>query len=149
MYTYSILSQQRLETIHPLLQQVFSSVLYYKDHTIIDGFRSITKQLDLYDKGYSQVKKGNHNYKPSLAVDSAPYPQNYPLWKTDTRELYHFSGIVLAIAWEKLRIKLRWGGDWNMNGDFTDENFHDLFHFELLEEDVKAYQNRQTVAATG
>ena len=28
-------------------------------------------------------------------------------------------------------VDIRWGGDWNRNGDITDNGFDDLFHFEV------------------
>jgi len=28
-------------------------------------------------------------------------------------------------------LRLRWGGDWDMDGDLTDQTFDDLFHLEL------------------
>ena len=31
-----------------------------------------------------------------------------------------------------MNIKLRWGGDWNDNKDFSDQTFDDLVHFELV-----------------
>jgi hypothetical protein len=30
-------------------------------------------------------------------------------------------------------VTLRWGGDWNRNGDLTDNNFDDLFHMEIVD----------------
>ena len=38
---------------------------------------------------------------------------------------------MLAAA-KELGVAIRWGGDWNMNGDSKDEKFYDGPHFELL-----------------
>ncbi len=34
---------------------------------------------------------------------------------------------------DKLGVKVRWGADWNRNGDWRDEKFRDWPHFELDE----------------
>ena len=49
------------------------------------------------------------------------------------RERFHlFAGFVLGIA-RSMDIKLRWGGDWNMNFEVDDNKFDDFPHFELKE----------------
>lgn len=132
MYKYSNISQMHLENAHPVLQEVFKNILEFYDHTILDAYRSPETQLDLYNRGFSKTKKGKHNTKPSLAVDAAPYPINYDLWQDDQSDLYFFGGLVLCMAWKLFKIRIRWGGDWNMNYNFHDErDFRDLFHFEL------------------
>ncbi len=101
------------------------------DFTIIEGFRSDADQLKAFEQGRSHIdgisKKGMHNYRPSLAFDAAPYPIN---WNNKAR-FYMLAGVILAVA-STLHIPLRWGGDWNMNGIFTDQTLHDLPHFELV-----------------
>ena len=43
--------------------------------------------------------------------------------------LFHLiKGIALAKG-----IKLRWGGDWDGDGDMTDQTLHDKPHFELMD----------------
>ena len=41
-----------------------------------------------------------------------------------------FAGYVKGVA-EDLGIAIPWGGDWDGDGDFSDQRFHDLPHFEL------------------
>jgi len=38
---------------------------------------------------------------------------------------------VFGIA-HRRGIKLRWGGDWDRDLDFSDQRFYDLYHFELV-----------------
>jgi len=64
---------------------------------------------------------------PSLAVNAAPYPID---WENRERATL-FAGYVLGVA-DEMGIKLRWGGDWNMNFETADNNFDDLWHFELI-----------------
>jgi peptidoglycan L-alanyl-D-glutamate endopeptidase CwlK len=33
----------------------------------------------------------------------------------------------------ELGVKLRWGLDWDQNGDIRDNTFNDQYHFELAE----------------
>lgn len=129
MPTYSTASQGKLSQCHPLLQQVFNRVIEKIDNTIIEGHRPKEKQNSLFDQGKSQLKypKGKHNSMPSLAVDAAPYPID---WENRERATL-FAGYVLGVA-DEMGIKLRWGGDWNMNFETADNNFDDLWHFELI-----------------
>jgi len=129
MPTYSATSQGKLSQCHPLLQQVFNQVIKTVDNTIIEGHRLKEKQNSLFEQGKSQLKypKGKHNSMPSLAVDAAPYPID---WQ-DRERATLFAGYVLGVAAE-MGIKLRWGGDWNMNFETSDNNFDDLWHFELI-----------------
>lgn len=128
-HRYSTNSQSRLEQCHPSLQRVFLAVIEHVDNTIITGHRPKEEQNRLFDEGKSQLKypKGKHNSLPSLAVDAAPYPIDW----NDRERATLFAGFVLGIAAE-MGIKLRWGGDWNMNFETKDNNFDDLWHFELV-----------------
>lgn len=98
------------------------------------GHRDRDTQESLFASGASTLRypDSKHNKKPSEAVDFQPYP--YPrsepkLWGA----LGYLAGRAFAIAQEE-GFKIRWGGDWNGNGDLTDQNFDDLFHIEVLDE---------------
>jgi peptidoglycan L-alanyl-D-glutamate endopeptidase CwlK len=142
MNTYSKASRKQLDTCHPLLQQVFEAVLEIHDHTVIQGHRSLEEQEADFNAGKSKLHQGTHNKTPSEGVDVGPYipgrgipwPQKgSPTYLKDTCAFYLFAGIVLATA-DHLGIKIRWGGDWDRDGDITDQVFDDLTHFELLQE---------------
>jgi peptidoglycan L-alanyl-D-glutamate endopeptidase CwlK len=108
-----------------------SEVIKYVDCSVLEGHRGEERQNKLFDEGKTKVKypNGRHNAKPSRAVDVVPYPVD---WKD--RERFHlFAGFVLGIA-RSMDIKLRWGGDWNMNFEVDDNKFDDFPHFELLKE---------------
>ena len=99
-----------------------------------DATMSVSERLNnltkLYDEGKTKVKypNGRHNDNPSRAVDIAPYPIDWA-----DRERFHlFAGFVLGIA-RSMGIKLRWGGDWNMNFEVDDNKFDDFPHFEIKE----------------
>ena len=134
MPKFSKLSLARLETCHPVLQFLFHRVIEVYDCIILEGYRSEAVQEGLYRQGKTKVHwpHSKHNQKPSLAVDAAPYPVDWNLENRDNlKRWYYFGGLVLGIA-HAYGIPLRWGGDWDRDGDFRDQNFNDLPHFELI-----------------
>ena len=110
------------------LQSIFYEVVRYYDITILKGHRGQVEQDKAHAEGRSKVKwpQGKHNLHPSLAVDVAPYPIDFE----DRERFYYLAGLVKGGA-SLLGIKIRWGGDWSMGGDFKDQTFDDLLHYEL------------------
>lgn len=119
-------SKERLSTIKPELQAVvkkaFETVPF--DVTVLEGIRTIERQKELVAKGASQTMNSKHI--TGDAVDLAPYPIDW----NDKSRFNELAKHMLNAASE-LGIKIRWGGDWNMNGDWKDESFYDGPHFEL------------------
>ena len=124
-------SRKRLEECDPRLQQLFNEVVKEYDCSILQGHRSEEEQNILFyaTPQRSKVKypHSKHNSTPSKAVDAAPYPID---WE-NTNRFYHFAGYVQGVA-DKLGIKIRWGGDWDSDKDFSDQTFNDLPHFEII-----------------
>ena len=130
MYKFGSRSKKHLVTLDERLQKVLNEVIKYVDCSIIEGHRSAERQDKLFEEGRTKVKypNGRHNANPSRAVDVVPYPIDW-----DDRERFHlFAGFVIGIA-QSMEIKLRWGGDWNMNFEVDDNNFDDFPHFELID----------------
>lgn len=129
MPRFSARSREILQTCDPQLIMVFERVVVHFDCTIISGYRSNYSQNDLFQRGLSKLEypESKHNSNPSRAVDAVPYPINW----NDRERMSFFAGYVLGIAKEN-RMKLRWGGDWDMDWQVRDNNFDDLGHFELL-----------------
>lgn len=123
-------SAVQLATCHPDLQRLFNEVVKHWDCTVIEGKRSIEQERVYIESGASHTTNSKHvtGDKPSLAADVAPYPVK---WK-DWNRFYAFAGFVLGTA-TQLGIKIRWGGDWDSDRDFSDQHFNDLVHFELAE----------------
>jgi hypothetical protein len=46
--------------------------------------------------------------------------------------LGHIGGRLIEMA-RTDGIIIRWGGDWDRDGDVLDQDFDDLFHFEIVE----------------
>lgn len=137
MYRYSDQSYERLKTAHPALQTVFLLVSQQIDTHILCGHRDEARQQTAVATGKSKVSFPNskHNRSPSHAIDAIPAPID---WQ-DTARIRAFAATVLHLA-EQLKAagliaySLRWGGDWDGDGDTTDQTFNDLVHFEIKEE---------------
>jgi len=129
MPSFSLKSKSRLETCHPDLQSLFNEVIKHIDCSILEGHRSKERQNQFYAEGKSKIKwpNGKHNTNPSLAIDVVPYPIDW----TDRDRFHFFAGLVKGIA-SQMKITIRWGGDWDNDADFKDNNFDDFPHFELL-----------------
>jgi peptidoglycan L-alanyl-D-glutamate endopeptidase CwlK len=132
-------SLNQLETCHSDLQILFNEVIKHFDCVVLEGHRNQKDQDAAFEKGNSKLKwpNGNHNSIPSLAVDVAPYdPPTTVNWK-DIKRFYYFGGYVLGIArilkdQGKITHSIRYGGDWDMDTDISDQTFNDLVHFELV-----------------
>lgn len=117
----------------PVLKKIVDEMLQHMDLTLISGYRSKEEQDELFREGKSQLQwpQSKHNRYPAIAVDIQPYP--YP---QDERELWAALGFMAGLSTiiaEKYGVTIRWGGDWDMDGDVTDNDFDDLFHLEIVE----------------
>lgn len=140
MPSFSIVSQQRLETVHPLLKEICYDAIEIVDFVVICGHRNKVDQETAYRAGKSKLQWPNskHNYLPSLAVDLAPYIREVS-GKIDWNDLVAFGrlmGVIQSVAYYK-GIRLRFGLDWD--GDFRtarlndpNESFFDAPHVELV-----------------
>lgn len=130
MPAFSTLSEQRLATCDPRLQAILKEAIRHVDFTVLCGFRGPDEQEDAYRTGRSKVRWPNskHNRKPSVAVDLAPYPVDW----TDTARFARLAGYIERIAHEQ-GVKLRWGGDFDMDGRTAGEKLVDMPHLEIIE----------------
>ena len=128
MPRFSNKSKERLASCVERLQDVFNEVIKYVDCSILEGHRSKERQNKLYDENRTKVKypNGRHNSSPSKAVDVTPYPVD---WEDRERQTL-FAGFVLGLA-RNMGIRLRWGGDWDMDFQVMDNRFDDFPHFEV------------------
>ena len=123
-------SLEKLSTCDKRLQLVFNEVIKTVDCSVLEGHRGKARQNALYVEKKTKLKfpKGRHNANPSRAVDVVPYPVDW-----EDRERFHlFAGFVIGTA-TQLGVKLRWGGDWNINWFVDDNKFDDFPHFELVD----------------
>lgn len=128
-------STERLNTAHPVLQELFNRVIKRRDCSITEGFRGPSAQKYVFKVGLSKVDwpDSKHNKHPSMAVDVVPWPEKWA-----SVSAFTFLCEIVFNEWWKMEkegltegFKLRWGGDWDGDGDRTDQTFHDLPHWEL------------------
>ena len=129
-------SAKNLSTCSVRLRVLFERVIQGADCTVLQGHRGKKDQDDFFARGVSKVEWPNskHNSTPSKAIDVAPWPIPKNWGADNVKELvkfYEFAGIVKYEA-RRMGIKIRWGGDWDGDGDYTDQKFDDLVHFEEI-----------------
>jgi len=160
MYNHTLgkKSKKQFDTLHPDLQMIVSWGLQYcaVDFGVHEGHRSVSKQFEYYKKGRKLVGnvwllerpkekwtnidginvKGMHNYSPSLAFDFHAFVPNKPKLTWDAVHLTYIGASLIMIA-EMLYLeglishKLRWGGNWDKDGDLADNTLYDRPHLEL------------------
>ncbi len=132
MTHYSGRSLAKLSTCDDRLVRLFREVdrLGFA-HTIITGHRGQVAQQEAFESGHSKTDwpDSKHNASPSLAIDAKPDAARDWL---DVDAFRYFAGAVMMQAAVR-GLKVRWGGDWDRDGDMNDQSFNDLAHFELVE----------------
>lgn len=95
--------------------------------TFGEVYRTPEQQQLYFNKGLSKTLNSRHLQR--LAVDFNIFKNGQLLSKPiDIKPLGDY--------WITLHPDNRWGGDWNRDGDLSDEKFKDPYHFEVKEESV-------------
>ena len=137
-YTFGPASASKLATCDDRLQRVARRALGYgvMDFSVTEGLRTLEKQQEEFRAGRSQVdgikQLSMHQHQPARAMDLMPWPavvNGVNVWQ-DNQRFCVLAGLILAAAAEE-GIGIRWGGDWDGDGNNADSNLHDLPHFEL------------------
>ncbi len=124
MYRFGKRSKERLKGVKPELVNVLNELVKIMDVTVIEGLRTKERQEELVASGASKTKYSKH--LEGKAVDLAPYPID---WK-DRDRFHYMGGMIRGIA-KQLNVNVRWGGDWDGDGETKDNGFDDLVHVEL------------------
>lgn len=148
-FRLSTRSKRNLNRVHPDLIAVVELALtmYTKeDFVVICGLRTEKEQRRLVQKGASKTMNSRHlpnNQGYSRAVDLAWWKDGNVSWSTenlagfydmdhsDDYEGYQAIGVAMKTAAAELNVPLRWGADWDGDGEHTDHSFIDWVHFEL------------------
>lgn len=136
MYKFSQRSLKNLSECDERLQRIAKEAIKKIDFTIIDGMRTQEESKKNKEKGTSWTNKSKHCLNPSKAFDFIPYP--FKGWE-NLKSFEKVAKVLKEVA-KELDIKVRWGGDWNMNDKCDDEiirGTYDGGHFELMEGDEK------------
>jgi len=132
MRTWGRRSQKVYDTLDERLQRLVTRLRdEVMDISLTSGYRDRMEQTILFEADASTLRypHSKHNRTPSLAVDVQPYP--YPVYEPKLwGALGYMAGRAHEIAYQE-GFSIRWGGDWDSDGDLTDQTFDDLFHLEI------------------
>lgn len=143
MPKFSETGKTLLNQCHPDLQLIANTAIVYFDFTILpETIRTKEQQEQFLKEGKSKTLNSKHlkkffkeyNCEYARALDVAPYPIDW----NDRERFCYLAGVFLGISEflfsiGKIKHKIKWGGDWNINRKTKDESFSDLPHFELVE----------------
>ena len=145
-------------TLHRDLQMILDWGIKYcrVDFSLVEGHRLPEKQFEYFKKGRELVDgkwvlvnpkqkvtnvdgykiKGKHNYNPSLAVDIMAHVPGKPELSWDAIHLTYISSTLIMIGeflYEQgiIQHQIRWGGNWDRDGDLSDNTLYDRPHLEL------------------
>ena len=155
MFSFGMRSAAVRNTLHIVLQEICDRVIRRRDITLLCGFRDEESQDAAYASGAStkQWPDSTHNLFPSMAVDAAPWPipegwgdlegKTPAARDLDWKERVKFYEMCASFedAWTEMcdedsalaeQYRLRFGKDWDGDGDYRDQSFDDLPHIELV-----------------
>ena len=129
MYKFSKRSLDNLKNVDQRLVDICNELIKEIDFTVIEGYRTLERQKELFDAGFSKIdgikKKGKHNYSPSLAIDIIPYKKGHNPFDGSEESTKMFKELNKSFdkVAKKLGIKYEWGGSW--------KTFVDLPHYQV------------------
>ena len=135
---FSAASQARLALAHPELQRLMNLARDQIAFEVDDSQRGRAAQEKAFNEHKSNAHFGQsaHNWSPSIAVDIHPVPLDW----NNTKSFIALHDVIgdfdpatgrgrgLAL---QLKIPIRWGGDWDFDGNMANQKLHDLPHYEL------------------
>lgn len=119
-----------------------SPLVHPMDIYMVCGHRGKEAQTQAVAGGFSKVfwPKGKHNKLPSLAFDFCPMVWNGSKYEVDWNDIKKFKYIVNVIMRVAKRLesegkikKIRFGADFNQDGNLTNDKFVDLPHCEIAQ----------------
>lgn len=139
MYKFSQKSLDNLVGVHPYLVSCVYKLmsLQVMDFSVNEGVRTLARQKELFDAKKSKTMDSKHLIQADgygHAVDLYPSPINMAeVNKSNSKEIIRFgvlAGLLISISKEN-NVQLRWGGDWDSDGQTLDHTFFDAPHFEI------------------
>jgi len=135
-YRFGRNSILHIENLESGLAYVAREAMAYgiMDFAIIESHRKKEVQDSYFHTSPQKTKvkwpNSKHNSMPAKAFDAVPYINGKISW--NKLHCCVLAGIIQAAA-AKLGIAIRWGGNWDMDGEpVTDQDFQDLVHFEVV-----------------
>lgn len=128
-YRLSQRSRGRLTGVHPDLVRVVERAIEITeiDFGVTEGLRSVERQKELVAAGASKTMRSRH--LTGHAVDLVAYIGSEVRWDWP---LYRKIAEAMNRAADELGVNIVWGGDWDDDGDESDEHgLRDGPHFQL------------------
>jgi len=137
-YVLSAKSKAKLKGVHPDLVKVIELAIKKttQDFSVGEGVRTPARQKELYAQGRTRpgpivtwTLNSNHfAHKDGYghAVDLITYPVDY----SNTRGFLAIYNAMMEAA-KELRVGIRYGGDWDMDGNLMEKGETDIGHYEL------------------
>ena len=134
-FTLSHRSLSNLKQCHPQLCIVVTRAIQISqvDFIVGAGIRSMEEQRENVRKGVSKTMDSKHLPQKdgmSHAVDLWPWMNGEIPW--DEFSAFRRVADAMLEAARELDVDLRWGGDWDRDGESSDHQFLDGPHFELV-----------------
>jgi len=138
-YSLGKRSIDNLSGVHPLLVDVVKLAISRstQDFAVICGVRTIEQQKELYAQGRTKpgnivtwTMKSRHlpdSYGYGRAVDIVPFPVD---WNSPSK----FDAIndAMQAAASDLGLTIRWGADWDQDGNPREKGETDSPHWEII-----------------
>ncbi len=131
-------SLKNLEGVHPDLVRMVKRAITMTtvDFTVLQGVREIEEQRVLFQSGASKTMDSRHLVKTEMAggtgyahaVDLGAWVGGKVRWDWP---LYYQIHNAMRLASLEEGVPIRWGGDWDSDGDYEDEKWRDGPHYEL------------------
>lgn len=140
-YTLGDRSRRNLEGVHPKMVAVVKRALELSyatggpDFSVIEGVRTEARQRELYAQGRTKpgkvvtwTLKSNHFKNPRTG-----YGHAVDLFPGSWTDLKAFDKMAMAMfkAADELHTPIRWGADWDRDGNPRERGETDSPHFEL------------------
>lgn len=140
MYKFSKTSLTRMKGVHPDLLRCAILALQKSQVDFLvgrdGGIRTPERQKELLSEGSTETLNSKHLPQDdglSHAIDLWVWFKGRVPW--EDKDLWTQLASAMLDAAKELGITIRWGGDWDMDGDTTDQSFNDWPHFELVSKD--------------
>lgn len=133
-------SEEKLNGCHPVLAQIVRAAMDVSpmDFTVLVGWRGKADQDAAVAAGKSKTpwptskhNQMNNGRPESMAVDFAPWPIDW----NDIKAFHFLAGFIMGVGAPIAAAhgyRLRYGGNFNDDGNFTNDHFVDGDHLELV-----------------
>lgn len=138
MYKLGNKSKEKLKGVHPDLVKVIEKAISIseQDFTVLEGIRTPARQRQLYAQGRTApgpVVTWTLNSRHFVQQDGYGHAVDLAPWPIDWNTISKFDAIADAMfkAAKELGVAIRWGADWDSDGNPRERGETDSPHFEL------------------